>query len=103
MAQELESDDLGSDETFAEPREEGARRASFERAAIAGPDELAGVVEENIQGLASEFEARVESVGQRIIDAVAGQAAPGQQPRTFVGGAIFGAIVFAFGVLLGRR
>lgn len=102
MADRAHDDDLGSDETFAEPVEEGARVASFERAASAGPDELANVIEENIQGLASEFERRVEMVGNRILDAVAGQASPEQQPRTFVVGALFGAIVLALGVLLGR-
>lgn len=102
MADREHDDDLGTGETFEEPIDEGARRASFERAANAGPDELAAVIEENIQGLASEFERRVEMVGNRILDAIAGQTPPGQQPRTFVSGAAFGAIVLALGVLLGR-
>lgn len=102
---DLEGDDpIGSGERFEEAEDEAARRVSFERAAAAGPDELAGVVEENLRGLADMFEDRVtrtlKDFGTELVEAVRPTNA---QRSQFVSGAIFGAIVFAGGVLLGRR
>jgi len=99
---EHEADDVGSDETF-ELGEEDARRESIERAAAAGPDELAGVVEENLRTLADMFEDRIvrnlKDFGGELTEALRPANA---QRSQFVFGAIFGAVVLAAGVLLGR-
>lgn len=95
---------MGSGEQIEPDPEAQARRGTFERAARAGADEFAGVVEQNILGLAEEFEARMiaqlKQFGEEFSDALN----PSERQRSqFVAGAIFGALVFAGGVLLGRR
>lgn len=102
----LEGDgDMGTDERFEEPADETARRESFETAARQGPDELGRLVDEQIQNLAAEFDdrvvARLKEFGEELSSAI---ASPDSKKRSgsFVIGAVFGALVFAAGVVLGR-
>lgn len=107
-ARDLEGDDgdMGSDERFEEPVDEAARRESLARAAAAGPDELGALVDEHIQRLATDFDDRVverlKEFGAEIMGEI-GRADSPQRSGSFIFGAVFGAIVFAGGVLLGRK
>lgn len=97
---DADDEGMGSGETLEADPEQEARRGQFERAARAGADEFAAVVEQNISELANEFEARTERVVKGMLENIDGSP---DKPNGFVRGAVFGAIVFAVGVLLGRR
>ena len=101
---DADDEGMGSGETLEADPEDGARRASFERAARAGADELAGVVEGHITGLANEFDDRVVNQLKIFGEEIGPMLQPSEKQRSqFVVGAVFGAIVLAAGVLLGRR
>ena len=91
---------MGSGEQLVADPEDEERRARFEGAARQGPDQLAAVLNDQIMGLAEEFEARTERVVKGLLEGIDGSP---DKPQGFIRGAIFGAIVLAAGVLLGRR
>lgn len=101
---DADDEGMGSGENLEPEPEDGERRASFERAARAGADELAGVVEAHITGLANEFEDRVVNQLKVFGEEMGAAIQPTEKQRSqFVVGAIFGAIVLAAGVVLGRK
>lgn len=93
--------EMGSGEQLAADPDEDERRQRFQRAASQGADQLAAVVDQGLQSLAEEFTERSQATMERLLEEVGGGTS--DKPEKFVRGAIFGAIVLAAGVLLGRR
>ena len=75
-------------------------RARARQAAEQGADQLGEVVGGAIEELAEQFTAKMESL---LSERGAPDTTAAAPPRQFVTGALFGAFVFAVGVLLGRR
>lgn len=95
-----EGDEMGTDEQLAPDPETDERRARFERAAGQGADQLAAVVDQALNGLAEEFSERAQAQMDRVLEEV-GAGSP-DRPDKFVRGALFGALVLAIGVVIGR-
>lgn len=75
-------------------------RGRARQAAEQGPDELAEVVGSAIDELAQQFADKMST----LLEEHGGTAGSlPSSPRQFVAGSLFGAVVFALGVLLGRR
>lgn len=85
------------DDNLEPDSEEDARRARFQSAADQGSDQLAAVLDDQIQGLAEEFETRVERLLNAVLDG--GQSGTSTPPRQFVSGAAFGAVLFLLSLI----
>lgn len=75
-------------------------RGRARQAAEQGPDELAEVVGSALEELAQQFGDKMATLLDERGGAAVGLPS---SPRQFVAGSLFGACVFALGVLLGRR
>lgn len=97
---EGDGSEMGSDEQLAPDPEEDERRERFQSAARQGADQLAAVVDQSLQTLAEDFSERSQATMERLLEEVGGGSP--DKPEKFVRGALFGALVLAVGVLLGR-
>jgi hypothetical protein len=88
---DLEDEGMGSGEQLEPDLDEQARRGRFEAAATQGVDQLAGVLSQEINALADEFDLRI---ARRFEEWAGGNRELGVAPPGFVKGASFGALIF---------
>lgn len=90
-APDLEDEGMGSGEQLEPDLAEQERRGRFEAAATQGVDQLAGVLSQEINALADEFDLRI---ARRFEEWSEGNPEKGMAPPGFVKGASFGALLF---------